>query len=48
MANRYPRKCRTCEKSILMLECKDGNWRAFDYPEKGSNDWSLHNHGGSC
>ena len=28
-------------------ECKDGNWRALDYPKEGSNDWGLHNQGGS-
>ena len=23
------------EKPIQMLECKDGNWRALDYPKEG-------------
>ena len=40
MVNPHSRKCQT-------LECKDGNWRALDYPKEGSNDWGLHNQGGS-
>ena len=48
MADKYRRKCRTCDEFILMLKCDDGHWRAFDFPEEGINDWTLHNKGGSC
>lgn len=47
MVNPHSRKCQTVKKPIQMLECKDGNWRALDYPKEGSNDWGLHNQGGS-
>jgi len=48
MVNPHSRKCHTGKKPIQMLECKDGNWCALDYPKEGSNDWGLHNQGGSC
>ena len=42
----YARKCRNCTIKIWMQLCNDDNWRPFDFPSTGNDDWDLHNCGG--
>ncbi|MBT4407825.1 MAG: hypothetical protein HOC79_08150 [Euryarchaeota archaeon] len=45
MTKSYPRRCRFCAVMINMLECNDGIWRAFDFPENtSSGSWEIHYH----
>jgi hypothetical protein len=47
MGRSYQRKCKVCTEMIHMLECRDGLWRAFDFPNRTpSGSWEIHNHGG--
>ena len=48
MSDHFHRKCRSCGVGIRMLKCRDGKWRAFDYPEGDSSEWEIHNKGGTC
>ena len=45
MVKSYQRRCRFCSVMIHLIECDDGKWRAFDFPDKTpSGSWEIHHH----
>jgi len=47
MGKSYQCRCNVCSEMIHMLECHDGLWRAFDFPNNtSSGKWEIHFHRG--